>query len=164
MTADEPRHIAPSHFGDDDVFHQPVVTRGPNVPELIEQYRATGKVKQADLADLLAAIGLLYEAFGEDMPSAFRSGNNIDSSRGARHRDSRPDWSMDAAETQRRAARKPSLCRCDAIHCYGKKGFRSGKPRAGWWSRNVRAWLKLQKNLGSTGKRSAKNRCHIGRP
>jgi hypothetical protein len=77
MTADEPRHIAPSHFGDDDVFHKPVVTRGPNVPELIEQYRATGKVKQADLADLLAAIGLLYEAFGEDMPSAFRSGNNI---------------------------------------------------------------------------------------
>ena len=43
--------------------------------ELIEEYRETGNVMPRHLADLLAAIAVLHEAFGEDMPSAFQSAN-----------------------------------------------------------------------------------------
>jgi hypothetical protein len=43
---------------------------------LIEEYRKTGKVMPTHLADLLKAIAVLHEAFGEDMPRAFQSGKS----------------------------------------------------------------------------------------
>ena len=63
-------------YVDQDTFSKLVVTRGPNVAELIEEHRETGKVMSRHLADLLAATSRLHEVFGEDMPSAFRSGRS----------------------------------------------------------------------------------------
>jgi hypothetical protein len=67
----------PPPYVDQDTFLKPVVTRGPNVAELIAEYHETGKVMPTHLADLLKAIAVLHEAFGEDMPSAFRSGKSV---------------------------------------------------------------------------------------
>ncbi len=71
-----PQQLRPELYVDQDIFPKPVITRGPNVAELIEEHRETGKVMPAHLADLLKAISLLHAAFGEDMPSAFQSGKS----------------------------------------------------------------------------------------
>lgn len=74
LAAPPPTQMLWSSLHDDrGTFPQPVVTRGPNVAELMEEYCKTGKVMPGHLADLLAAIDVLHEAFGEDMPSPFQS-------------------------------------------------------------------------------------------
>jgi hypothetical protein len=67
--------LLPSLYVDRDTFFKPAVTRGPNMAELIEEYRETGKVMPRHLADLLAAIAILHDAFGKDIPAAFQSAN-----------------------------------------------------------------------------------------
>jgi hypothetical protein len=73
MNEPKDQDINPEHFVNENIFPGAAITRGPNLMEVIEEYEKTGKVKSVPLADLLAAIDVLYRAFGDDIPDAFRS-------------------------------------------------------------------------------------------
>ena len=60
--------LRPALFAEEDVFHKPTVTLHPTVAELLEQYHQAGKVKEGDLARLLAAIKAHYELLGQVRP------------------------------------------------------------------------------------------------
>jgi hypothetical protein len=71
--------LRPALFVNENVFFNPITKYAPAVAEILKMYRpgAKSRGRQRALSDLLEAICVLHESFGDDMPSAFRSDRSV---------------------------------------------------------------------------------------